>query len=525
MTRSPRAGRVRVWQTHAPGSPYPEAAYLQTTRRTGVCFSGGSTRSYAATIGQLRGLTHHGLIPRVTYLSAVSGGAWAAAAYTFYAGAGTDDHQILGPVVDPERVSVDSLSRLEPYALGYAATLSFAQMLRETHTDQSIEPADVWSHTVGRTFLEPYGLFDPDRPVGFTLDRGTYERFLASNPFATAPVPHIVHTGSSRPYLLIHATLNWPADAADGGHRVGFEMSPLAVGTPHRLTLRSTAGEVHEVGGGFVETPAFGCQAPSTPPDDRGLVSARLPIRPLTLADAIGASSALRTVDRDLSQYPYLTYWPVTGRVGAATSTEVLTDGGDVDQFGIIPLLRRRVTAVVVFINTLWPLALDYDPTAWPPTGDVSQPVVEPFLGSLFGGPGRQSPHSRVFPEQDFAQVVSALQTEKRAGRPLVAILTHTVQANAWWGIAGGWDVRVCWVYHDRVGMWEERLAPDVRATVSAGRSPAAEGPVARFPHYLTRGQNPGQLIQLTPMQVNLLSDLACWTVTHSADRLEEFLR
>ncbi len=525
MTALTHKGRVRVWQTHTAGSPYPEDDHVDVTPLTGVCFSGGSTRSYAATIGQLRGLTQLGLIPRIAYISAVSGGAWAAAAYTYTGRAGEDDTEILGPVVGPQTMAFDRLTALEPHALGYAATRSFGRILRETHGDQSVRPADVWSHAIGRTFLEPYGLFDPHTPVGFTLDRATYDAYLTRNPAVKGAVPHVVHRRSGRPYLTVHAALNWPADAGDASHKVGFEMSPLAVGTPQLLTLRSGNGEPHRVGGGFVETLGFGCGAPSTPLDDHGLVSAPLPSRPLTLADAIGASSAFRAAERDLSHYPHMSCWPVTGGVDEVTSMEVLTDGGDVENYGIIPLLRRRVTAIVVFINTLWPLDLDYDPATWPVTDDAHGRVIDPFLAPLFGGPDQRFPHNRVFAEHEFSDVVSTLQTEKRAGRPLVAMTTHTVHANDWWGVVGGWDVRVCWVYNDRVSTWEDQLDPELRGVINAGHQPVPEGPVAHFPHFLTRGQNPGQLIELTPMQVNLLSHLACWTVTSNAARLDTFLR
>ena len=76
--------RARVWLTDGPKAVYPEQTpqLAIAPRSTGVCFSGGGTRSYAATVGQLRGLTAAGLIGQVGYLSAVSGGAWAAAPYT-----------------------------------------------------------------------------------------------------------------------------------------------------------------------------------------------------------------------------------------------------------------------------------------------------------------------------------------------------------------------------------------------------------------------------------------------------------
>ena len=526
MSATKHEGLVRVCLTHEPRSAYPEqyVVGIGSHPLTGVCFSGGSTRSYAAAIGQLRGLTELGLIPRVTYISSVSGGAWAAAAYTFYAGPGGSDAEILGAVVPPEGLSTEHLVRIEPASLGYAATLDFQRTLRASREDESIARDQVWNHAIGETFLAPYGLFDPDRSVGFTLSRATYEDCLARNPGLRGILPHTVRDSARRSYLLVHATLNWPTDIQSRLHRVGFEFSPLAVGSPQLLTLRSDNGETHRVGGGFVETLAHGCSAPTSPPDERGLVKVTLPPGPVTLADAIGASSAFSTTDRDLREYPHVECWPVTGEVHEIASGEVLSDGGDIENYGLIPLLRRRVTAVVVFINTVWPLSLDYDPTTWPETTEGRRRPVDPFLAPLFGAPSSRFPHNQVFAERDFASVVSDLQSAKRAGRTLMALSTHTVQANTWWGISGGWDVRICWVYNDRVHQWEDRLPSELQDLIEDGQGSVPAGPVANFPHYLTRGQNAGRLIQLTPVQVNLLSHLTCWTVTTNADQLNSFL-
>ena len=44
----------------------------------GLCFSGGGSRALSAALGQMRGLRALGLMDRVSYVSSVSGGTWAA---------------------------------------------------------------------------------------------------------------------------------------------------------------------------------------------------------------------------------------------------------------------------------------------------------------------------------------------------------------------------------------------------------------------------------------------------------------
>ena len=258
------------------------------------------------------------------------------------------------------------------------------------------------------------------------------------------------------------------------------------------MRLRGRDGESHLVGGGFVETLAFGCDAPSTEPDERGLVTAALPDAPFTLAEAIGASSAFSAAERDVSQYPHVRYWPVTSRTGR----------GRVDRASHRRRGYRELRASPVVAAT------DHD-RSWcssTPSGRSISTTTQAGGQTTPNGPGsstlfwprslarraRRGAHNGVFPAGDFAELVAELQGEKRAGRPLVSVRTHTVTPNEWWGIAGGWEVNVCWVYNDQVGAWEQQLPLELRAALAAGRADSAGGPVARFPHYLTRGTEPG---------------------------------
>ena len=530
MTTVPHEGHVRVWPTHTAPRVYPEQHLASPVARppTGLCLSGGSTRAYAAAIGQLRGFATLGLIPRLGYLSTVSGGAWAGAAYTYYAGPGEDDNAILGSWEPPEALSIDGVAELSPATVGHAATLDFGGALRLIQADASVPRGDVWSRAAGQTFLAPYGLYDSAALSGFTLDAQTGDAILARNPLLRG-CRMLTVRDATQPYLLVHASLAGLADQAGHPTKVGFEFSPLAVGSPQLLMLEAVGGERRCVGGGFIEPFALGCAAPAFVPDEAGVVAVELPPRPLTLADAIGASSAFSSPDRDPATYPHLGYWPVGGDGVRVTTSARLTDGGDVENYGLIPLLGRRVRVIVVCINTLWPLSLEYDPTTWP-DADVDPELagatrgIDPHLAPLFGEPSARFPNNRVFSEDDYPVVVAALQAAKQAGRTVMTVHTHTVQPNAWWGIDGGWDVRVCWLYNERVACWERKLDTQVRALIEAGRRAVPSGPVQQFPHYLTRGQNPGSLIRLTPPQVNLLTHLSSWNIVDNADVFRSLL-
>ncbi|MCA9965276.1 MAG: hypothetical protein KC423_13560, partial [Anaerolineales bacterium] len=174
---------------------------------------------------------------------------------------------------------------------------------------------------------------------------------------------------------------------------------------------------------------------------------------------------------------------------------------------------------IVVFVNSETKLGLDYDPSQ-PPGKDV----VDAFLPPLFGFPNQLNPNNTIFTQQAWQALITALQTQKRQGLPLVTVQTHTVQTNTWWGLPGGWDVDICWVYNDRVASWEQQLPDHLQEQIKLGNDFLPVGPFRHFPNYLTVDEDLLDLVKLTPAQVNLLANLSCWNVMQSESLLQPLL-
>ena len=515
---------ARVWVSDGSRYRFPERDPTEPPLPpTGICFSGGGTRSLVATAGQLRGLTAAGLIAEVGYLACVSGGAWAAVPYACHAAGARDDGELLGRVLPPEKTSLRSLATLPEARLDHPATGGFERHLAAAIADVDLPRDQVWTRAVGATYLAPFGLFDPRAPAWFTSDAAAAAAITAANPHLAGTPFHAVHGGARRPYLVIGACLVWPRrpdGAIDERQRVGFEFTPLGVGTPCRSTLRAPSGASCTVGGGYVEPFAFGCAAPARGPDASGRVRVALPPRPFTLADATAATSASAARAAALPFVPQARHWPPGGDDGRPGRVHSFADGGDIENFGLIALLRRRVERIVVFVNTLHPLGEEVRLAA-----ESGPAGIDPYIPPLFGYATAKCPHNQVFPRPAFGRVVAALQAAKRRGRGVVAATRLAVEPNAWWGVAGGWEAEVCWVYNERAPAWEARLDVDVRRAIEEGQPPGATGPFARFPFYRTEGQNPGCLVRLTAPQVNLLAELSCWVVVEHAGLLREVLR
>lgn len=506
---SPTSLRVRVWTDEgALRAPEQRAGILRRSLpRTAVCFSGGGTRSMVATLGQLRALTMLGLLDQVGYLSCVSGSAWAVTPFVY----GADGVDRLGRGTRPEQLTCADLARLDSASLLVPATSRFREILASFGTKGTVSPDRAWCRAVGQTFLGPFGLETPEVPLGFGPPPEALGEAMTSQCQVPCRRPRAI-----QPFPVVHATLNWPEIRSEQQHHVPFEYTPLAVGAPQVREL-SYEGHTRIVGGSYIEPMGFGGE-PLEPMQVSGLVRMLPPLQPFTLGDMIGTSSAFNTADRNVQAYPHARYWtPSASTRGPQVVNDLFTDGGDVDTMSLLGMLRRKLSVIVVFLNSVWPLAMDYDPDVWPVPGQI-----DPAVPCLFGQPSRRWPHNHVFPQAAYRDLVRMWQRAKGDGRPLVASMRLPVESNDWWGIEGGWEVSICWVYNDRVGDWESMLKRDVRQLLLGRSGDSGEGSLARFPHYRTIGENPGALTRLTTAQANLLSELAGWGVLESEATLRD---
>ena len=179
--------QTRVWDGEAEDFQYPEQAAGLVRERglTGVCFSGGGNRAMVAAWGQLRGLVESGWIESVDYVSCVSGGSWAATAFTYYNEGANNDEEFLGLTQGPDKLRLNSLEQISPFSFGATATESFMSRLVEqalfVATGQ-ITPNEVWQRAVGATFFERFGLYDRSGQEYISYDEETVADILRRNP-------------------------------------------------------------------------------------------------------------------------------------------------------------------------------------------------------------------------------------------------------------------------------------------------------------------------------------------------------
>ncbi|KAH9262108.1 hypothetical protein BASA82_000836 [Batrachochytrium salamandrivorans] len=233
-------------------------------------------------------------------------------------------------------------------------------------------------------------------------------------------------------------------------------------------------------------------------------------------------------------------------------------DGGSLDNLGLCAMLQRRVRRIVVFSNSsvcvpspkrsgedsehfkrhtfhasvvrrLGPEEksgiedLDRAPTYSEWMDDdmlplFGQEIDQATLNYL----GTHHEHNHVFPLEELRPLLRKFQSKLELGEPIVVRQTHRVLENAYWGIEGGWDVDILWVYLDESRVFWEHLPEDTRREIDRMGS----GDFARFPNYRTFGNNKSVSIDisLTRKQLTLLSTFTEWQVMHNRELFTEFM-
>ena len=525
------------WQRIGPPT-FPESAQLATRGDLGVAFSGGGTRSASASLGQLRGLQRNGWLKQhVRYISAVSGGGWAAVPFTFSKLLDTD---LLGQPLDPSQIDRQTVASTANGAMALAIANSSlaasgvreaAAILSKQFLPKNIdvllaqvlalagqarrEPQRLnktYARMLGGVFIDP--IVEPGTPAStrlFSWDDATVAEMNARNPGGLPG--NIVTAALDRPFLIVSGTMM--SARSDYGYPLlmPVEYTPLYTG------VRQSFGG--RFGGSYVWSWAYDTREVGQ--TDGDFVQVRRDAdRVFSLADVVASTGAApqlllvigegfpanvkTAVQRSAGAFPSFTHFSVRGGGGAPLLTSELPhgDGGFGDNLGVAPLLARQVHNVLAFINASTPyFQSDDDLRA------LFFPVGPPDAGG-------DKTHSKVFDEAAYSELIRGFEQQRTAGKPLVYCGTNwNVHANAHFNVRQYSGLNICWFYNGPAPAWQAALKEPVRALVT-GHDQTSDGKnFDDFPWFRTFGQNKPHVIQLTKAQVNLLSNLTEWIVSN----------
>lgn len=523
-----------------PGSP-PEASLLSGKPSTAISFSGGGSRSYTVSIGYLLGLREMSVLNSTRYISGVSGGSWATAAFSYaqFGAAGDsvprDEAELLDEYVPPEALNMTGLKHMPARSARRGVTHSFDAAILEKWVTNPLSTA--WCDVMYDNFLAPLGVA---HDAAFVVDNASAVAARARNPDFLRSAK-FVWPRADRPWPIINMALLGPQSLSpfkQSDRRYAMvEATPLYVGISYARNL-SYVGEygkeeTHTVGGG-VEPWAFDLSAKiGLGGASHATLQTSTPAAPpFSLRVAMGASSyflggfvaGVPLIDQEAMERRYFSA-ATRSPTEAPTDAEFLfADGGTSQNLGLIGLLQRRVRSIVLFCNFETPLssARKWNPLAANATATLTRDTLEDDLPTYFGvvpqgltnkSRGTDVLHNAVFSPGDFAPTVAALQQAQLRGSGAVVTTPLTTVSNAYYGLPAGISANVTWVYLSRCTEWEQRLPAELRALVVPEKdaddpsSLRKHGTFKGFPHFSTTD------LSLSAEKANLLASLCAWVI------------
>lgn len=556
ITSCNRKAHIYVYKSQENNFNFPEKELNLPS--TGICFSGGGTRAMTSAIGQMKALDSLNLWSKVGYISSVSGGSWASSIFTYYQptpNGPKNDSELLGTPLGAKQLTIAELEApISVKRMTHVMTKNLTGKLLEYLLKGDLsrglleKPQDIWIDAVGATYLQPFGLYGGEKKY-FTLNDSTAKSIVRRSPKLKLSVAdfYVVHRQPEdvkRPYLIINSAVLAPAELLPlpkPDSMTGFNYSPLGVGLAKFQEIsvnKEIEGIInYPVGGGFIEPYAMGGSAPigATAPcgNVNHCATIELPtMHKFRLADAVGTSSAAfastlaQSIPAEIlsevlargSIIPEEPYWSVE-RPQITAKPYRFADGGNLENYGIISLIQRKVKKIVVFINTSSPIDTTFVAGQSAPTAKT----IDYDFYTLFADYKYEDfTANQIFSKEDFVNVFNQFKKCIRDSTTVLARVKTKTITNDWWGIPAGQEVEILWIYNYSVPKWEDQLNSTIRNELSKGEN----GMFPNFPHYSTMfPYMKDRLVELSPAMTKLLYELQFWNVFENRDTFQDFFK
>eukprot|EP00439_Symbiodinium_sp_Y106_P085549 s228_g28.t3 len=434
----------------------PRQANLQTA----ICLSGGGTRAMVAALGALRGLEYLDLLGHTDLLVSVSGGTWTSGPFMF---SHMSKGHLLGSPTRPSELSLEALTT-RPGLIGDGATHDIYHLLKTAFLNND-DPHSIWVNAFNEILLKPIGLGNMSKYMA--PDDSTVQRIIRKNPHLQREDFIVPPSDRPRAFVMLGVLLAPLGHESDDDTVVSLQMSPDFSGSPfypgregqlqfdeegeHWLASSDIPALKLVVGGGMVETFAFGSDTPFSEQSGGHGVRMPAPSEPMSLAKAVGVSSAAFSAytsqamdklggQRMQALIPVATLWPITSKKfpgPKAAAKFKIGDGGHMDNSGLLPALQRKVPRIVMFLNTDVKIGMKSDFCAYAPVnaGELGSAAAWYFVDKFGLGAhvdGSFLMHNQVFRFKDLQPILCDLQTHRRAGRPAVSLRELEVLKNSW---------------------------------------------------------------------------------------------
>ena len=541
----------------------PQPENWQGRPSFGIAFSGGGVRSASASLGQLRALHELGWFKEAKYISSVSGGTWLTLPFTFLPEA-FSDREFLGEYRTPENLTNRDLAPTGKYSM--ARVLSGAKAYPHAFKAWfSLQGDETFASVLGELLLEPFHL-DEMRSFAWSAEHvqkivqrnsSCYEasglhdlnaapRFGCKEgrvpPSYLLPEDFYVPR-KDRPFHIVGTAVlaqrGFLQTSLADGLKYPLEITPYYTGWgQRRIHTFPGTGATMPIGGLYVESFAYDASKPRKIADsfDEKQGSQLYRVRlgsdrhHFLLRDVLAASGAApqqRATAAGAGNlgFPEFQHWSVDTKANRAVVRELAhTDGGHIDNVGLVSLLARGVENIIVFINTRQAFREigEHDEVSDRAlyAGVLAYFTVNHRNHVIKGAKGCWN-NAACTPLGD---LYDKLKAKRKAGLPLVHCDEYAIHPRSEKHPRmphAPKPTNICWAYLDAPQAWTAALGKNQKLSREQLLDlQLRRGDLKAFPHFHTFFENDWEVINYTPRQVSALSHLTAWSLCESAGEI-----
>jgi hypothetical protein len=560
-----------VWPGDAtePGFVFPELSdgpfgipALQRKANIGIGVSGGGLRAVFLGLGYLRGMHMLGHLNKARYLGGASGGSFAVALTTY-----TDPKKLsknLGEYVPPHHLTHKKMlasvggSGAFLYPLCHMDPTFYQRYLEILAAPQNYEVANIKTAAgrgkesgLARTiamiafnYITAGGKGNSKFPVGqfnSTVTslgtRGNIHHRIRKEAKRLG-LEVFVTDSSETPFPIITSNIFDPKVAKFVF--TPLEFTPLYSGAP--LGLNGTSPYT---GQGLVEPLGFNGEVvvhPNRSAQTGDVITVKsLFVQPLIGRVASSASllavvlnayiDASRGAGTNNSIVSLSEYYQIYNLNDYESTLFPIADGGYTDNAGLIAMLRRKVSKILIFYSVA---SASTDKAVWSAENSgLSQPfgrcencytkLVPPIADDVI------NTISKVFNQSEkFDDMFNTYHENLRAGRVNTWRSKLDVMDNKFLGVSGGWQVDLLVVMNAPIKDWEDKLPPDTKTLLKKSRNdplylaqaaldPLSTHDLVDFPLFSIR------IFNYKPVAAGALGSIATWTVLELNKTITDF--
>jgi hypothetical protein len=555
------------------GAPsFPEQAFLADRADLGLAFSGGGTRSASATLGALRGMNRNGWLPRVRYISAVSGGSWASVPFVYsvlplndlLGTMAADDGDLNAEqfLKTPNGALAAAIVKSSFFATGALEASAVTARIREDDIESRIKKGKIaleaffqvtdrlrrdpdrvnktYTRLIGKAFIDP--VIVPGTSTSDELFSWSEQSLAAMDHGSREQLGLLSLSGGQRPYLIASGTAvqkgtliqGTPAASCDDTATfpvlAPVEYTPLYIGVRQvfDVCVKGEDGRTKTVhiGGGYVEPWAYDTEAigaprvegPASTNSWTGTLDVRVdPKRRLSLADVAASSGAapeLLTIIGGPVPDDYKGYVQQAAQAFPAfrhlsVATNTLTDEEIPHADGGVQDNLGVLPLLARQVKNVF-VFINTATKYWRYNDDLRALFVSIGPPDSDGDKRYNGVLQASDPNVDALELVlSAFDKAQKDGSPFVYCGKNwTVRQSEHYNVRGYTGLNICFFYNAQPARWADSLSIRVKAEVPRTKN---------FPWFKTFGQDVPHVIKLKPSEVNLLANMWAWIMTEKS--------